>query len=244
MRHPLPVARAASLAHAAAVDVGEIHGEAGIPLAHPLGGGAGEIAVILDGGAEAGRAHHGAVAAGQATLGHLVPARVVQIAFEQLLDAVGLQAAAHLACGARDDGVGGRDVRLRSLPMRHLPEDIGAGFAADLDQKLVPVSLYKLRQRQIEARIGLGPSTHRNAETCAAGLAAVHCDDEGISASRFIGHVRIRAVAEHLVLNADGADLAGPHADECEFGSLALFLRDRAVVVTFARGPQRHHRRM
>ena len=41
---------------------------------------AGEIAVILDGRAEAGRADHGAVAAGEATLGDIVPARVIEVA--------------------------------------------------------------------------------------------------------------------------------------------------------------------
>ena len=47
----------------------------------------GEIAVILDRGAEAGRADHGAVAAGQAALGDLVPARMLEIGLQQLFDA-------------------------------------------------------------------------------------------------------------------------------------------------------------
>jgi hypothetical protein len=41
-----------------------------------------EIAVILHRRAKAGRAHHGAVAAGQAALSDLIPSRMVQIALQ------------------------------------------------------------------------------------------------------------------------------------------------------------------
>src|ERR1035437_818776 len=61
MGHPLAVARARLGTHGAPVHVGEVAGEAGIPAPHALGALAVEVAVVLDGGAEAGRAHHGAV---------------------------------------------------------------------------------------------------------------------------------------------------------------------------------------
>ena len=49
--------------------------------------GAGEVARVLDRGAEAGRADHRAVAAGQAALGHLVPARMLEVGEQQVADA-------------------------------------------------------------------------------------------------------------------------------------------------------------
>ena len=96
VRHPLPIARTRRLADAAAVDKGEIHGEAGIPFAHPLGGRAAQIAVILDRRAEAGRAHHGAVAAGETALGDVVPSRMIEIALAAVPLNPPSPAAAHL----------------------------------------------------------------------------------------------------------------------------------------------------
>src|SRR5215211_8945379 len=66
--HPLAVARGRRVADAAAVDVGVIQGEAGVPAPHPLGLLPGEVAHVLDRVAEAGRADQGAVAAGEAAL--------------------------------------------------------------------------------------------------------------------------------------------------------------------------------
>src|SRR5579862_4539475 len=97
VRDPLPVARAPALAYAAAVQIGEIQREAGIPFADALGRRTCEVAVILDGGAEAGRADHGAIAAGKAALGDVDPARMVRVRLQQVLDAVGVERSAHLA---------------------------------------------------------------------------------------------------------------------------------------------------
>ena len=129
------------------MDVRKVHGETRIPLARSLGRGAREVAFILDGSAETGRAHHGAIATGQATVGHFIPTRVVQVAFEQFLNAVGLQAATHLTCGARHNGVAGSDVSLRSFAMRDQAEDIGTSLAAYFRQKVVSRSVYQLGQR-------------------------------------------------------------------------------------------------
>ena len=64
---------------------------------------AGEVAGVLDRGAEAGRADHGAVAAGQAALRDVVPARVLEIAEEERVDVVGAHVPAHIGGGVRDD---------------------------------------------------------------------------------------------------------------------------------------------
>src|SRR5215472_10819966 len=58
MRHPLAVPRLGRGPHAAAVYIGEIHGEAGVPPPPAFGVVAGHIAHVLDGCAEAGGTHH------------------------------------------------------------------------------------------------------------------------------------------------------------------------------------------
>src|SRR5262249_7552899 len=66
--HPLPVATLVRAADAAAVDVGVLEREAGLPLAHPGGFLAGEVCHILDAAAEAGRADQRAVTAREAAV--------------------------------------------------------------------------------------------------------------------------------------------------------------------------------
>ena len=103
VRHPLPIARTRRVADAAAMDKREIHGEAGIPFPHPFCRRAAQIAVILYRRTEAGGANHGAVAAGQAALGDVVPARMIEVAQQQLPQSLRLQPAAHLICRSGDD---------------------------------------------------------------------------------------------------------------------------------------------
>src|SRR6516164_11771217 len=103
VRHPLAVARARRAAHTAAVDVGKIQCETGIPATHPLGGGAGQIGGVASGSAETGRTDIRAVAAGQATLGSVVPARMIGVALKQFLESLGLETASHLTPGAGDN---------------------------------------------------------------------------------------------------------------------------------------------
>src|SRR3569833_932070 len=117
--HPLAITRTGALPDTAAMDVAVLQSETGIPGPHPLGAGARKIAVVLDRGAEAGRADHGAVAAAQAALGDLVPARMLQIALQQLLQPLGFHPATHLADGAY--GCRGRSVEVcgRGRAMRN-----------------------------------------------------------------------------------------------------------------------------
>src|SRR5271165_2231115 len=78
--HPLPVARSRRLPHASAMDVRERHVEARVPHAHPLGRRPGEVGVVLHARAEAGRA----------AFRHLIPARMLEVALQQLLQPLGL----------------------------------------------------------------------------------------------------------------------------------------------------------
>src|SRR5271165_218940 len=214
VRHPLPVARLRALADAAAVDEREVHGEATVPDPDPLGRGAGQVAMVLDGGAEAGRADHRAVRAGQAALGDLIPALVVEVRLQQLLQPVGLQRAPHLGLRPRHRGSGGADVGVRRGALRQGVQQLGAGLAAGLDQELVPAVVDQFGQREVKARLRLGPRLHRDAEARAARLAAVDGDEEGVAATACVGFVVEWALAEHAVLDGDGIELAGAHAEE------------------------------
>src|SRR5689334_5176014 len=108
VRHPLPVAGARAGPDAAAVQVGEVRGEAGVPDPPVLGLPAGERGVLVDGGAEAGGADHRAVAAREATARDVVPPRVLGVGVEQVADAGGVHLPAHVRDGAVDDVLGGR----------------------------------------------------------------------------------------------------------------------------------------
>src|SRR4029077_8845531 len=80
VRHPLAVARARRVADAAAVNVGMVEREAGVEEPYALGLLTGEIGHVFNGVAETGRADQGAVSAGEAALGDLVPTWVRPVA--------------------------------------------------------------------------------------------------------------------------------------------------------------------
>ena len=92
--------------------------EAGVPHAPSLGLAAGEVGLVLDGGAEAGRADERAVAAGETALGNGVPAGVLEVACEQVAQVADLDAAAAVVADAearQTRHVDARDVRERLL---------------------------------------------------------------------------------------------------------------------------------
>ena len=87
MRHPLAVARPHRRPDAASMNVGKGLRETGVPLAPALRMRPGDIAGVLDNGAEACGAHHGAVRAAQTPCGDVIPSRVFEVLMEQIADA-------------------------------------------------------------------------------------------------------------------------------------------------------------
>src|SRR4051812_49871324 len=75
--HPLAIARAGRLAHAAAVHVGVFEREARVPDPRALAHVTRQVGHVLDARAEAGGTHHRAVAAAHEALRDRVPARVL-----------------------------------------------------------------------------------------------------------------------------------------------------------------------
>src|SRR5674476_1681279 len=80
---PLAVSRRHRRTDAAAMQVGEVVGEAGVPYPPALRLSPAEVADVLDGGAEAGRAHECAVRAGQAAACHVLPLCVLGVRIQQ-----------------------------------------------------------------------------------------------------------------------------------------------------------------
>ena len=198
------------------MDVGKIHGEAGIPAPRARRLHAGEIARILHRRAEAGRADHRAIGAGEAALGDIGPARMLEIA----------QAAAHAGRRRASRGPCFCAVRATtaSAARPRRPSRRGAEASARTSRPVSdPTSTRKrcsspsqLRQRQVEARLRLRAGLHGDAEAGAARLAAIHRDDEVPLAPRLVVRVDIGVADQHAVLNLDRCDLAGAHADEGE----------------------------
>src|SRR5674476_176958 len=103
VRGPLPVARLHRVSDAAAVEVGEVGGEAGVPHPPPLRRAAGEVADDVDRGAETGRTDQRAVRAGQAATRHFGPARVLGVRVQQVAQAVRVERPPHvLRCLSAD----------------------------------------------------------------------------------------------------------------------------------------------
>src|ERR1035437_5645177 len=95
--HPLAVTSFAGSADAASVDIGKTLREARIQTAPALGMFASNIGYVFDRGAETRGADHGAVGAGQAAGGNVVPAWMLEILVEQIFDALSVDASALLA---------------------------------------------------------------------------------------------------------------------------------------------------
>ena len=208
-----------------------VEGEAAIPLAHPLGLLPGEVAHVLDRVAEAGRADEGAVAAGQAALGDLVPARVLHVPVEQLLDPVGVELAAHLGRALLGDRGRGGLVGLLRLLGADLGQHLLPALRARLDQEAM-LAIEQLGQGQVEPGLRSRPGVHRDAEAGVARLRAVDRDDEGVAAAGLVVGVGVGVADEDLVLHGDRRQVAGAHPEEGVARALVglLLVGDRAVL--------------
>lgn len=95
MGGPLPVAAMRGVADRPRLQMGEIQVEAGLPAPPSLGVFTGEVRDVLGGGAEASRADHGAVSAGQTAGRDIVPALGRERLAHQHLQVHQRHAAAH-----------------------------------------------------------------------------------------------------------------------------------------------------
>src|SRR5512140_2394052 len=216
VRHPLAVPRGRAPPDAASVDVGEVEGVARVPPPPALGRGASQVRGILDRRAEARRAYHRAVRAGEAALGDLLPARALGAGGQELLQAGEVEPAAHRRLRAPRRRACGVEVLLARGAGRDPLEERFAARGVDLDEDLAPAGVEELREGEVEAGGGAGAGAHRGAEARAFGLRALDRDDKGRLAPRPVSRVPVGASEEDAVLAGDRRDVAGPHAEEGE----------------------------
>ena len=171
--------------------------------------------LFLVGVAEAGGAHRGAVAAGQAALGHLVPAGMLQrgeqrrrqVAFRQppALHGRGPPLLGGLRC---EFGAGG-------LPGVQRRQQLPAPVAAGPGQ----VAVLQLGEQQVIASLGMGAIAGRDAEAGVGGTGAVHRhQQQGITPGP-VGGIGMGPLQEMPVLQGQGCQVAGAHAEHgCGLG--------------------------
>ena len=177
---------------------------------------AGQIAGVFDRGTEAGRADHGAVAAGEASLGHVIPARVVEIAHQELTNALRLHRPTHRRRRAGDDRLRRFDFRRLRGATGQAGKDLRANRRAGLSDDRSARRRRRARSTRCRSPTSHWGPSHRDAKAGTARLAAINRDDEGAGAPGAIVRVDMRAIPEDPILDRDCLDLAGAHADECE----------------------------
>src|SRR5208283_196898 len=180
VRHPLPVARLAGGSYAASVNVGKTLGKAGIPLPPAFRVVAGHIAGVFHRGAEASGTNHGAIGASQAAGSDVVPARMVEILMQQLLDPGVVDAANLLAGGFLHAGFRFLQVRVRDRGSLHFVQYLGAALASRPHQEAMAFRPQQFGQHQVHGRLGVAgnsrPSSHGSAKTRRGRLGALDGD--------------------------------------------------------------------
>ena len=146
---------------------------------------AGEVGRVLEIAAKTRGANSCAVAAREAAFGYLVPARVAEVAGEQLRQAGGVDTAAHVRRGPCEQGDPLGVVGPAGGPMRQVREYVPAPAGRGTGQ----VATIKLCQGQVKAlrRAGTGP--HGDAETRAGGPGALDHDQESLLAALVVDGV-------------------------------------------------------
>ena len=150
---PLPVARARSTrarCHRGRRNVGVKHES---QRRHALGCVAVEVGRVLDAWSRNTSGRPACSWRRRGSARDVVPARVLEVRVEQLLDAVGVERAAHARRPRWPiDGVGRRDVGGRGRARRHARRAALPPLAADLDEEAV-LAVEELGERQIEAAV-------------------------------------------------------------------------------------------
>src|SRR5665647_1882011 len=223
VRGPLAVARLHRVSDAAAVEVGEVGGEAGVPHPPPLRRAAGEVADDVDRGAEARGADQRAVRAGQAATRHVGPPRVLGVRVQQVAQTVRVERPPHVLRRRSADLLGAEMVLFARRQDLDAPraglqvvEDLLAAVAARDYEEAVRVLVEQLGQREVETLIGDRAGAHRDTEARASRVGAGQRHDErGLAPCDVcrVGHLPLR---EDAVVDRECMQVAGPNAEQCQ----------------------------
>src|SRR4029453_5827889 len=131
---PLAVAGSRRLPDRAAVDVRVVDREARVPDPGTCNGSI-QVVRVLDGGAEARRARHRAVAAREAAVGDLVPARMLEVVAQEVADVARVELPPHPGGGVVGLGRRRGAVHVGRVAASEFGENLLASVAARLDQE-------------------------------------------------------------------------------------------------------------
>ena len=168
----------------------------------------------------------------EAAIRDLVPAGVLEVREDVLLQAFGVERPPHARARVLDQR-GRRALigRIR-VAVRDLRHHLGAALAADPNEEPV-LAVEQLGEREVVAALRRRAGAHRVAEAEPAGLGAVDDDDErALTASRVVA-VDVAPAGEHSILDPDRREVAAADSEECERllrRRLLLDLRDLAVL--------------
>src|SRR5665647_2763240 len=218
---PLAVARLHRVPDAAAVEVGEVGSEAGVPHPPPLRRAAGEVADDVDRGAEARGADQRAVRAGQAATRHVGPPRVLGVRVQQVAQTVRVERPPHVLRRRSADLLGAEMVLFARRQDLDAPraglqvvEDLLAAVAARDYEEAVRVLVEQLGQREVETLIGDRAGAHRDTEARASRVGAGQRHDErGLAPCDVcrVGHLPLR---QDAVVDRECMQVAGPNAEQ------------------------------
>ena len=212
VREPLAVPVCVAGAEAAAArDLREAAREAAVPLARRRRLGTVEIGGDHGPGAEAGRAHEGAVGAGETSLGDGIPARAVEVGEQAIVETLHLDRLAHPLPDRGDlpDRNGQCGVRPAGFSLRLASSRSPAGAVCPRDEATVD-----LGEDDVRARRHLRPGAHRSAEARRHGLRALNGDDEQVRAACGVVRIHRRATRQHPVVDGECGNVAGARADD------------------------------
>ncbi len=174
--------------------------------------------MLGDARAEAGRADHGAVGAGQAPVRDLRPARVLELRLDSLAEALDRQRVAHQLPGANRDGRGIGLLLAGRRGQLHPSEELAAGNGAGPHHETV----VQLGHGKVVAGMDVRTGPHRTAETGGRRGRALDRDDERGEAAGHEVVVDERALGQHAILDPQRGDVTGTDAEEREPRHLRL----------------------
>src|SRR5215475_6018663 len=160
-----------------------------------------QIRDLLDVAAEACGTNHRAIRARQTARGNVIPTWMFHVPVQQFLDTRGVHRSSYLMNRAINDTPRGVAVVIGRRPERKFGGYFFSALTSRLNQEFVPAGFQNLSQGKIVAAASHRSGLHGNAETRAAGLAAIHDDNEGCLSPLLICPIDVGTLQERPVLN-------------------------------------------
>jgi hypothetical protein len=117
-------------------------------------------------------------------------------------------------CRRTDQVVSLLDFSVLSRATRHSVDHTLSTLGTNLHDEIV-FTVQHFADRQIESDAGAWARPNGRAETRPASMGAIDRDNESLVPDSQIGRILIRTTTKDLILNLDGTQVTGSHAEEC-----------------------------